>query len=97
MTRYKQEFRKMWEQEKDLFDSFKKIHDGFVKNPDSFQFRFNKVGKKVVAIIREQEAKLCGKTERGVYSKFSANLSDKFWGEARIQFPKIDFIGVKIN
>lgn len=96
-VRYKQAFQEMYDQNKDLFDSFKSIHDGFQKNPESFQFRFNKAGKKVIEVIREHEAKLCGKTERGVYSKFSGNLSDKFWGEVKQRFPKIDFVGVKVS
>jgi|SRR3989344_2940229 len=97
MTRYKQEFNKMWDENRQLFESFKNLHDNFVKNPENYQFRFNKVGKKIVEIIRDYEARLCGKTERGVYSKFSQNLSDKFWNEVRLHFPKIDFVGVKVS
>src|SRR5687768_6897724 len=97
MTRYKQAVLEMWEQNKELFDSFKVIHDNFVKNPDAYSFRFNKIGKKILPILREHEAKLCGKTERGVYSKFSSNLADKFRAEVKVHFPQIDFIGVKIS
>lgn len=97
MTRYKQAFEEMYTQNKELFDSFKIVHDCFVKDPESFQFRFNKIGKKVLGVIKEHENKLCGKTERGVYNKFSGNLSEKFRGEVKKMLPKIDFVGVSIS
>ncbi len=87
----------MYSKNKELFDSFKKVHDGFIKDPESFQFRFNKIGKKVLEIVQEHENKLCGKTERGVYNKFSGNLSEKFRQEVKTLFTKIDFVGVKIS
>lgn len=87
----------MLEQNKELFASFKVIHDNFVKNPDAYSYRFNKVGQRVLPVLREHEARLCGKTERGVYSNFSGGLAEKFKSEVRVHFPKIDFIGVRIS
>lgn len=97
MTRYKQAVQEMLSQEKELFDLFKKVHGGYILNPSSFQFRFNKVGKKVLGIIKEHENKLCGKTERGVYNKFSGGLSEKFKNEIKKIYPKIDFVGVSVK
>ena len=87
----------MLEQNKELFASFKVIHDNFVKNPDAYSYRFNKVGQRVLPVLREHEARLCGKTERGVYSNFSGNLADKFRSEVKAHFSMIDFIGVGIS
>lgn len=87
----------MLEQNKELFSSFKFAHDLFVQNPDANQNLFNEVGEKILPIVREHEARLCGKTERGVYSKFSSNLAEKFRGEVKVHFPRIDFVGVKIS
>lgn len=87
----------MLEQNKELFAKFKKAHDEYIKNPESMQDMFNSEGKAVVEVIRRWENKLCGKTERGTYSRYSANLSEKFWGEIKKVYPKIDFVGVKFS
>ena len=45
--------------------------------------------------IRDYDRKLCAQMGKGQYSKFSEQLSEKFWAEVRKIFPKIDFVGVK--
>lgn len=97
MTRYKQAYQEMYSQNKELFDNFKKVHDGYTKDQEFFQFRFNKIGRRVLEAVHEHENKLCGKTERGVYNKFSGNLSEKFRQEVKKAFPKIDFVGVRVS
>lgn len=78
-----------------LFDDFKKIHDQYMENAESIKEKFNAEGRKVQDVIRKYEKQLVLSTERSTYSKFSSNLSDKFWSEVRKVFPKIDFVGVK--
>ncbi len=85
----------MLQNHQDLFAKFKDIHDKFAVDPDTHKLEFNKIGAEVLDIVRRYEHKLCGSTERSSFSKFSANLSDKFWQGVRAVFPKIDFIGIK--
>lgn len=85
----------MLEENRDLFLNFKEIHDNFVEDPDTFKDQFNEKGKTVVEIIREHELKLTAQQNKGQYSKYSSNLSDKFWDQIRGFLPKIDFVGVK--
>lgn len=94
MTKYKQFFTEMITQNKELFDSFKTIHDNYVINSDAWTEKFNTVGKEIVEIIRNWERKLCSHSERGQYGIFSSKLSDKFWDEIRKVYPKIDYVGV---
>lgn len=94
---YKQYFKEMLEQNKEAFSAFKKTHDLYVQNPDSMQEKFNNEGKPIIEIIRKYENKLCGKSERGSYGRYSAQLSEKFWGEVKKVYPKIDFVGVTIK
>lgn len=85
----------MLEENKELFTSFKEIHDRYAQDPDNWQNKFNTEGAKIVEIIRTYEKQLCAKSNSGQYSKFSSNLADKFWAEVRLYFPKIDFVGVE--
>jgi len=85
----------MLEENKELFDTFKQVHDAFVLAPDANKDRFNQIGSEVLDIIRHYERVLCGKTESGQYGKFSSNLAQKFWDGIRQVYPKIDFVGIK--
>lgn len=94
MTKYRKYFEMMLSENKELFAQFKKLHDYYAANPSRYQLAYNIEGAKVVDVIREYERRLCGHSEKGQYSKFSANLADKFWEQIRKQFPRIDFVGV---
>lgn len=85
------------EQNNEAFVSFKKIHNLYQKEPDKWQEQFNSQGRDILDIIRRFEKQLCGKSENSGYGAFSGKLAEKFWGEIRCFFPKIDFIGVKKN
>ncbi|MCX8008418.1 MAG: hypothetical protein N3A54_01805 [Patescibacteria group bacterium] len=95
MRAYQKAFQTMIEQNKELFDTFKHIHDAYVLNPEANKQKFDDIGKDVVEIIREADRRLCAQMGKGMYSKFTQNLSEKFWGEVRKLFPKIDFVGVR--
>lgn len=95
MQKYQQMFIRMTEENRELFDTFKSVHDAFVLAPDANKERFNAIGGEVLDVIREYERILCGKTESGQYGKFSSNLSQKFWDEIRKVYRKIDFVGIK--
>ena len=87
----------MLEDNEDIFNSFKKLHENYILNPQSQQKEFNTQGEKVLEIIREYENRLCTDTERGVYSKYSAKLAEKFQSEVRAPFPMVDRIGLIIE
>lgn len=94
MSKYKKYFQEMFQAHKELFTSFKEIHDQYVGDEEAWKKEFNTVGKQVVEVIREYERMLCAKSDSGQYSKYSSNLADKFWTEVRSYYPRIDFVGV---
>lgn len=96
MTKYKQYFDKMIEENKDIFSEFRKLHDKYGFEGDSMQEEYNKEGKKILAIIQEYENRLCKNSEK-TYSKFTGNLAEKFRAEIRKSFPMIDHIGIIVN
>lgn len=97
MNEYRKMFALMSEENKELFGNFKEIHDEYALNPAEWQKLFNEYGGEVTDVIREYERRLCANMATGKYGRFSANLSEKFWGEVRKVFPKIDFVGVKTS
>ncbi|KKS84778.1 MAG: hypothetical protein UV59_C0014G0021 [Candidatus Gottesmanbacteria bacterium GW2011_GWA1_43_11] len=78
-----------------LFSRFKDVHDRYIQDCITNKQEFNTVGAEVLEVIRKYENQLVGSTERSQYSKFSTQLSEKFWSGVRQLFPKIDFVGVK--
>ena len=97
MTKYKIYVDKMLSENKQVFDEFKLIHDAYTLNPDNNQDKFNLEGEKVLEVIRDYENRLCANTERGVYNKYSTNLSEKFQQEVKKHFPMIDCIGLIVE
>ena len=95
MQKYQHFFQLMTEDNKDLFDNFKQVHDAFVLAPDANKARFNQVGSEVLDVVRDYERRLCGKSESGQFGKFSSSLAQRFWDEIRKLYPKIDFVGIK--
>lgn len=95
MSEYQKAFQIMLEQNKELFDQFKEIHDAFSLNPNANKEKFNEIGREVTDVIREYDRKLCAQMGKGQFSKYTQNLSEKFWGEVRKVFPKIDFVGIQ--
>lgn len=84
----------MIDQNLKVFSSFQVTHDNYANNPSAWQDTFNQDGAKILEIIRQWERKLCQHSERGQYGKYSSILSEKFWNIVRIDYPKIDFVGV---
>jgi len=97
MRQYQIVYQQMIDENKELFDSFFLIHDKYTQSPDAFQQQFNDIGRQIQDVVHIYEKRLCGKTEGGMYSKFSSGLSEKFWGLVRQDFPKIDFVGVIVS
>ncbi|MEK7533028.1 MAG: hypothetical protein AAB542_01210 [Patescibacteria group bacterium] len=95
MSKYRAAVQQMLEENKELFEEFKPIHNAYVLNPTANQAKYNAIGATVMDVIREYERKLCAKMGAGQYSKFSMNLSEKFMEEIKAMYPKIMFIGVE--
>lgn len=97
MQKYQGMVAKMVEEHKELFNNFGDIHREYAQSPKEWQKLFNQYGTEVVEIIREYERRLCANMATGKYGQFSRNLSEKFLAEVKKIFPKIDFVGVKIE
>src|SRR3989344_5832400 len=95
--RYQEYINKMLEENKAVFDEFKKIHDEYKDKGDIIQEQFNTVGEKILRLIQDYEDRLCANQERGMYNKFSGGLSEKFRSEIKNKFPFIDYIGLKVE
>lgn len=95
MTKYKAYVQKMLEANKELFETFKKLHDEYALNPDGRQEEYNREGEKVLEVVRDYENRLCLQSEKGGYAKFTPVLSEKFQAEVKKLFPLIDHIGLK--
>jgi len=97
MTKYKEYFQRMLQQNKQVFDNFRKLHDEYSLNQDALQAKFNREGGSVLKIIRDWENKLCMQSEKAGYSNYTGGLAEKFQAEVRKSFPKIDYIGIISN
>ena len=87
----------MVSENKDAFDNFTRLHFEYSTNEEKYQDKFNIEGQKIQEIVREYENRLCANTERGMYNKFSAGLSEKFQNEVRSHYPLINHIGIKVK
>jgi predicted nuclease with TOPRIM domain len=97
MPKYKEYFKRMLEENKQLFEDFRKLHDKYALNEDELQEEFNKKGEKVLTIVRFWENRLCKNSETGGYGSFTTKLAEKFQNELRKEFPKIDNVGLIVE
>lgn len=97
MSKYRQMFLQMMEENKEVFDNFSDIHREYTLDSTKWQKLFNEYGGEVMEIVRNYERKLLGHMESGKYGKFSTSVADKFMNEVRKVFPKIDFVGVQME
>jgi len=94
-AKYKQYFTQMQEQNQELFDDFLRIHKLFEVDEKKHGEEFHQIGQKVVDVMRDWDRRLCSAMGRGAFSKYSEQLSEKFWGEAKKIFPLIYSVGVR--
>ena len=97
MTKYKEYFQRMLNENKKVFDNFKKLHADYSLDEDKYQEEFNRQGDKVLTIIHEWENKLCCQSEKAGYANFTTNLAEKFQAEVKKEFPLIDHIGIIVK
>ena len=96
MTKYQEYFKKMLDENPEVFTSFREMHDLYLKD-SSLQEKYNEVGKPIISLIRDYEDKLCNHSEGSGYAAYSGKLAEKFWDEVRKEFPMIDRVGVIIK
>jgi hypothetical protein len=94
LPKFKQYYQLMIDQNRQLFDQFQPIHDGFAQDPAQWADQFHTQGRRVLDVIRDWERRLCHGTEKGQYAKYSAQLADKFWHEVKQDLPLIDQVGL---
>jgi hypothetical protein len=94
MTKYKEYFNRMLEENKDAFDKFRLLHANYENDDEKYQNEFNVEGEKILKIVNEWENKLCSQSEKAGYANYTGNLSEKFQSELRLAFPLIDHVGI---
>ena len=97
MTKYREYYNRMVEENKDAFDKFTRAHFEYSTNEDKYQETFNREGEGILKIIHEWEDKLCKQSEKAGFGKYSGNLAEKFQEEVRSHFPLVDHIGIVVK
>ena len=97
MTKYREYYEKMINNNKEVFEKFQMLHDRYALDEEKWQEEFNKEGEKILEVIREYENKLCSQSEKGGYSNFTPKLAEKFREEVKKHFSMIEHIGIKVE
>lgn len=79
---------------KELFEEFLKLSDKYSRDEEACQGQFNKLGEKVILVVKEWENKLCRQSEKAGYSSYTTALAEKFQNEVKKHFPLIDHVGL---
>lgn len=94
MTKYKEYFNRMIEENKDIFEKFKVLHADYGMEGEKYQDQFNREGQKILDIAHGWENRLCKSSEGGGFGTFTVKLAEKFQEELRNAFPLIDHVGI---
>ncbi len=94
MTKYKEYFNRMLEDNKEIFENFKLLHANYGMEDEKYQDEFNKMGAKILDIAHEWENRLCKSSEGAGFGTFTVKLAEKFQQELRSHFPLIDHVGI---
>lgn len=97
MTKYKEYFNRMIEENKELFDRFTQVHFEYSSDSDKYQEKFNKEGEEVLKVIHDWENKLCSQSEKAGFGNYTTGLAEKFQTEVRSHFPLIDHVGIIVK
>jgi len=93
--KYQQFYDLLWENNQELLEEFRVIHDAFAQGDSSKEEEFHSVGIRVLDKIREWDRRLCSGMSRGQFSQYTVKLSEKFWERVRKDFSLIDEVGVR--
>lgn len=94
MTKYREYFLRMVEENKDIFNQFTLLHANYEQNDQKYQDEFNKLGGKILDITHEWENRLCKTSEGAGFGTFTSKLAEKFQEELRHAYPLIDHVGI---
>lgn len=94
--KYKEFFELMVQNNKEVFEAFREVHDRYGLDPDSHQEEYNREGAKIQRILYEWEDKLCNRSQMSGNGSYAGNLAEKFRGEVRREFPHVDSIGITV-
>lgn len=94
MTKYKEYFGRMIEENKNFFNKFTLLHAKYEVDEEKYQEEFNTEGERVMKIFNEWENKLCAHSEKSGYANYTGGLAEKFQAELRAYFPMIDHVGI---
>lgn len=97
MTKYKEYYDRMTQDNKKVFDDFAKLHLDYSIDRDRYQEKFNNKGGEILKIIHEWEDRLCSQSEKAGFGSYTGNLAEKFQEEVRSHFPLIDHIGIIVD
>ncbi|MEP7103959.1 MAG: hypothetical protein ABI721_04605 [Candidatus Dojkabacteria bacterium] len=92
-AKYKEMYKRMKEENAELFVEFRKIHDKFVEDNSKYRAEFNKVGGKLEDQIRIYTDHLCRTSESSGYS--TSKLSSQFRELILADFSELDEIGIE--
>lgn len=95
--KYKNYFNRMIEANKEVFESFRVVHDKYALDEEKYQDEFNKEGEKILLITHEWENKLCMQSEKAGYGGYTSGLAEKFQAEVKREFPLIDHMGIVVS
>lgn len=96
-AKYEQFFTLMLDQNKEVFDEFRKMHDLYAKDPQKYQDQFNQIGYDIQDLVQRYENMLCSNSESSGKGKFTSALSEKFQAEVKKEFPKYSQIGMILD
>lgn len=94
MTKYKEYFDRMVEENKEIFEKFKILHANYDLDDEKYQDEFNIEGQKILDISHVWENRLCKSSEGAGFGTFTVKLAEKFQEELRKAFPLIDHVGI---
>ena len=97
MPKYKEYFKKMVDENKEVFDAFTRLQFEYENDPDGKQGKLNEVGEKIQELVLEYENRLCSHSGKGQFSGFTPKLAEKFQEEVRKNFPHYDSIGIIVE
>lgn len=92
-AKYKAMYKRMQDENPDLFAEFKKIHDKFVSDSNKYRTEFNKIGEGFADQVRIYTDHLCRTSESSGYQ--TSKLSEQFRDLIKIDFPELDEIGIE--
>jgi hypothetical protein len=95
MVKYKEYFKMMFDQNKELFQKFMLLSQDYMKDKSRFKAQFDLEGREVLDVVESWERRLCKHMEKGSNSVYSSTLSEKFRGEVKKIIPCFDEIGLK--